>query len=275
MGLFHFKPTEESVLRKIFLHLYARFELLYVRFNWLILKHAYPSRFWRRFFMPLIYLNVYIMLKWGQHGQVMSVKEVQQFLDDHQDVTIAVGSCRCRLGTPNVCDCPMNTDITIQTGADIYSTHFSHDYTHITKEEAITRITRFNKQSLLPIAYSFCLCGGARHVFVLCNCCVHACIPLLAQKIGGFHMVDPGKYMPRIQKEKCVGCGTCVDTCQVNARNLKNEKSQVDPIQCLGCGACAQNCPENATIMVQRPKEILKKQTQPLTSFTSSLQETS
>lgn len=195
------------------------------------------------------------------------MKEVEEFLTSAEDMKIAIGSCRCRLGTPDICDCPLKTDITVKTGADVYTQHFSEDYDLLSKEEAIARIKEFNSEGLLPIAYSFCLCGGAEHVFVLCNCCIHACVPLLAQKIAKFHIIDPGRYVARVDEEQCVGCGTCVETCQVRARTLKEGKPHVNPLLCLGCGACARTCPEDATFMVERPEKVFKKQVGALRSF--------
>lgn len=270
MGLLHFKPDEQSIVRKIFLHLYAKFEILYIRLNWLILKYAYSSRFWRTLFLPFIYLNVFLMLRWGQHGKVMHIEEIKSFLQKQENLEIAIGSCRCRLGTPDICDCAMKADITIKTGAEIYLTHHAEDYERISRQEAIARIKKCTNQGLIPIAYSFCLCGGAQNVFVLCNCCVHACIPLLAQKIGNFHMIDPGDYMAQVDKEKCEGCGTCLETCQVEARSINEGFADIDPLRCLGCGACVQTCPEDASTMVPRPKKVVKEQLQPLRSFLPS-----
>lgn len=235
-----------------------------------MLRYAYPSNFWRRVFLPLIYLNVFVMLRWGQHGQVKTVNEIEAFLHSKEDLRIAIGSCRCRLGIPDVCDCPMKTDITISSGADVYKHTFPEDYEMISKEEAIATIKQLNSQGLIPIAYSFCLCGGARHEFVLCNCCIHACVPLLAQKIGGFHIIDPGERMPYTKAAQCKGCGTCMETCQLEARSIQNGKAHVNPVACLGCGACERNCPESAIVMVERPAKIRRKQVNRLKRFVNA-----
>ena len=48
-----------------------------------------------------------------------------------------------------------------------------------------------------------------------------------------------------INKEKCTGCGDCVDTCPVEALSIKNEKAVVND-ECIDCGACVDTCPNNA-----------------------------
>jgi ferredoxin len=49
-----------------------------------------------------------------------------------------------------------------------------------------------------------------------------------------------------INKEKCTGCGNCVDVCPVEALSIKNEKAFVDNDECIDCGACVNTCPEGA-----------------------------
>ena len=49
-----------------------------------------------------------------------------------------------------------------------------------------------------------------------------------------------------IDKDKCTGCGTCVDTCPVEALKLENDKAVVDADTCIDCGTCVDDCPEGA-----------------------------
>ncbi|MBQ3691601.1 MAG: 4Fe-4S binding protein [Bacteroidales bacterium] len=65
-----------------------------------------------------------------------------------------------------------------------------------------------------------------------------------------------------IDKEKCKGCGLCVETCkfqvlqlsqQVNLKGY-NPAFMVNPQNCTGCTNCAVICPD-AVITVYRAKE--------------------
>lgn len=56
--------------------------------------------------------------------------------------------------------------------------------------------------------------------------------------------------MPRtmavtIDKEKCNACGTCVDSCPVEAIKLE-DNAVVDEENCIDCGTCVDECPEGA-----------------------------
>ena len=51
----------------------------------------------------------------------------------------------------------------------------------------------------------------------------------------------------KVDKEKCDGCGTCVDICSAGILKVKNGKSVAEnPDQCILCRACEASCPNHA-----------------------------
>lgn len=51
----------------------------------------------------------------------------------------------------------------------------------------------------------------------------------------------------KLEKEKCTGCGKCIEVCPHKVFDFKNGKSDIiDKDGCMECGACAKNCPFNA-----------------------------
>jgi MinD superfamily P-loop ATPase len=68
-------------------------------------------------------------------------------------------------------------------------------------------------------------------------------------------------FKPEIDKEKCNGCGLCVEKCKFKALKLKDGKAEVDPLLCEGCGACEVLCPRGAIKMnpVQNGEIKIKK----------------
>ena len=50
----------------------------------------------------------------------------------------------------------------------------------------------------------------------------------------------------KIDVEKCVGCGTCVEECPSDALSLEDEIAVVDDDLCVECGLCIEVCPSEA-----------------------------
>lgn len=55
----------------------------------------------------------------------------------------------------------------------------------------------------------------------------------------------PQTMAATVDKEKCTACGTCVDTCPVEAIKVE-DKAIVDEENCIDCGTCVDECPEKA-----------------------------
>ena len=53
---------------------------------------------------------------------------------------------------------------------------------------------------------------------------------------------------PKVNKEECTGCGTCVEECPVEAIIIDENEScaVVDEDECVDCGACEEACPAGA-----------------------------
>ena len=59
-----------------------------------------------------------------------------------------------------------------------------------------------------------------------------------------FHTVT--SYIARVNEDNCIGCGTCVERCPMQAIELSNDdKAIVDDNMCIGCGVCAHLCPQD------------------------------
>jgi electron transfer flavoprotein alpha subunit len=53
--------------------------------------------------------------------------------------------------------------------------------------------------------------------------------------------------MVEVDKEKCCGCGNCVEVCPFGILEIKDGKVNVkDSSECKKCGACVIACPDKA-----------------------------
>ena len=51
----------------------------------------------------------------------------------------------------------------------------------------------------------------------------------------------------KIDKNKCISCGSCVASCPVNAISFdKDGKAVIDKNKCISCGTCYAVCPVEA-----------------------------
>jgi len=64
---------------------------------------------------------------------------------------------------------------------------------------------------------------------------------------------NPESISTKVQKmysrDKCIGCGECVDICPIEACELTADGIVNDNSTCLRCGLCAEVCPARATEM--------------------------
>ena len=69
-------------------------------------------------------------------------------------------------------------------------------------------------------------------------------------KTGGWRT-----FIPKIDLDKCISCGTCEKVCPEGAielikhKNYDKNKPKVDFDFCKGCGVCAEECPVKAIKM--------------------------
>ncbi|MFO7616009.1 MAG: glycyl-radical enzyme activating protein [Bacteroidales bacterium] len=76
---------------------------------------------------------------------------------------------------------------------------------------------------------------------------------------------NPESISPKVQKmyskSRCIGCGSCVESCPQNALKLTPDGIVTDFERCDLCGICADVCPTRAMEMSGRPasvEEIMK-----------------
>jgi formate hydrogenlyase subunit 6/NADH:ubiquinone oxidoreductase subunit I len=103
----------------------------------------------------------------------------------------------------------------------------------------------------------------------ICHCCGCCCVVLAGIKESGKYFTHPSNFLPEVDPDLCIGCGICVDSCQIHAVTMNDEAngaqvSSMDREKCIGCGVCASTCPEGAVSMTRRqtlhvPPKTLKE----------------
>lgn len=117
----------------------------------------------------------------------------------------------------------------------------------IDKNEAL-EILRKNEEEGLVLQSQ-----NAKQPGFICSCCGCCCGVLTGLK----PFPNPAqflstKFYAEINPELCVGCGTCIKRCQMDAIISVKERSKVKPKRCIGCGNCAAVCPEKAIQLIKK-----------------------
>lgn len=90
----------------------------------------------------------------------------------------------------------------------------------------------------------------------ICSCC-SCCCGLLRSLVRMPRPIDfvGSDYYAVVDPERCIGCETCIDRCQMAALKMEENISKVDRDRCIGCGNCVPTCPEEA-IHLQKKENI-------------------
>ena len=115
----------------------------------------------------------------------------------------------------------------------------------ISKEEAIKIINKASDEGLVHKAFHIHL-NPELDEEAICNCCKCCC--------GNFSMFWNGsspyhsftRYLAEVNDGDCIGCGTCVEKCPMEAIELEENIANINEDRCIGCGVCVHHCPEEA-----------------------------
>jgi len=58
--------------------------------------------------------------------------------------------------------------------------------------------------------------------------------------------------MVKIDSDKCVGCGGCIDLCPSIAISMIDDLVTIDDQLCTECGICVKVCPMNAPVQTDK-----------------------
>ncbi len=169
---------------------------------------------------------------------------------------IVINRCMCRMGAAargNPCK-KTHREETCMAFGEWAKLAVAGGVRPISKEEAL-EIMRQNEEDGLVLQPN-----NYRKVDFVCACCGCCCGILKVQKA----LPDPAvvwahNFYATVDAGSCVGCGTCVERCQVDAIRM-DEKSSAAVIsleRCIGCGNCVVTCASEALKLVKKDEETV------------------
>lgn len=142
---------------------------------------------------------------------------------------ISVGPCSCRRARRLMGEGCGHLEEDMCMYLNDNAINFSNAGSHrlIDKAEAYEILKRAEDNGLV---HELNQTDGFMETSAICNCCGCSCFSL---RIGAYlRMPDTirSNYVARVDKDKCVACGQCVENCQMNALKLGKKLCSIEPI---------------------------------------------
>lgn len=189
------------------------------------------------------------------------IESVQEIVLPFQEVSkiinntdfIGVGNCFCRVAQDLLNDPCKKTDLrrTCMLFGDMANFLISQNFIEkISKERAMEILHSCEEAGLVHKAVME-ENDPNKEITAICNCCDCCCGTISLYHKGANAFSDLTSYLAIVNEEDCVGCGTCVEKCNIHAIELIDDKSTIDESKCMGCGICVHHCPASAMQLIK------------------------
>ena len=141
---------------------------------------------------------------------------------------ISVGPCSCRRSRRLMGEGCGHLEDDMCMYLNDNAVNFSKIGSHrlITKEEAYEILQRAEDNGLV---HEINQTPGFEDATAICNCCGCSCYALRIAELFRSKNAIRSNFTARVDKDKCVACGMCVENCQTNAIRLGQKNSAFDP----------------------------------------------
>lgn len=118
----------------------------------------------------------------------------------------------------------------------------------ITKDEARRILAEAEEAGLVH-----CSTNTSEMINFICNCCSCHCGIMESIKLSGSpNAAADSSFITQLDADACIGCGECIERCQVETLTLDGDTVALNTERCLGCGLCISTCPAEALKLVPR-----------------------
>ncbi len=174
--------------------------------------------------------------------QVIPYKRARSIILKNPD-HIALLDCPCRAAQKNPCQ-PEDVCLVIgEPFAGFIVAHHPDKARWITQQEAMAIMAAEDERG--HVHHAFFKDAMLDRFYAICNCCSCCCGAMNAHR-NGTPMLAPSGYVSEVDRERCIGCGLCLEYCQFDAIRMEDEKATVVFENCMGCGVCTSKCGQDA-----------------------------
>ncbi|TKJ18564.1 MAG: hypothetical protein CEE43_17640 [Promethearchaeota archaeon Loki_b32] len=189
--------------------------------------------------------------------KVITTQNVEEIIQKFDE--IAVGHCFCRHHQDLLSNPCKQTDIRENCFTFGKSAKYVAEQGFgrmISKQEALTILKASEKDGLVHKAWHP-HSDISKAETSICNCCKCCCGIFDWWRKGTTAIINSTNFLSYIDKNMCIGCGTCMEKCPVDAiQGDDNNKAERTAEWCIGCGVCAHFCPENAISLLEGMRTV-------------------
>lgn len=179
-------------------------------------------------------------------GTVMPYEQARKLIE--QQSKIVVAPCICRREHSMIGEgCGKLPEACLVFSSAAYFYENNGLGRSISREEAIKILERAEAEALVLQP------TNAQKIHSMCLCCGDCCQILKnLKRLPHPAALVHANYFVQIRKEDCIGCETCVERCQMDAIDMRDDVAEVDLDRCIGCGLCVPTCSVKAIDLIRK-----------------------
>ena len=152
-------------------------------------------------------------------NESISLEHISHWLDKY-DGKYAASPCSCRRSRKTFdegcADDPEGWCVAVGDMAD-YVVETGKGGRYITREEALDIFRQAEENGFV---HQITNIDGENKIFAICNCNVNVCYALRTSQLFNTPNMSRSAYVAKVEKDKCVACGRCVEYCPAGAVKL-------------------------------------------------------
>ena len=146
------------------------------------------------------------------------IEHIEHWLDKYEG-KYAASTCSCRASRrvmgEGCADDPADWCIAVGDMADyVVETDRGH---YVTREEVYDILRQAEDNGFV---HQITNIDGENKIFAICNCNVNVCYALRTSQLFNAPNLSRSAYVAKVEKDKCVACGRCVEVCPAGAAKL-------------------------------------------------------
>ncbi len=181
------------------------------------------------------------------HQEILAYEQIGELIAA-QD-RFAVAPCICRRHTSLAgegCDAPEETCLMFGDWADYY--------VRCDRGRSIDRAEVMEILAQADAANLVLQPSNSRDIAFLCCCCGCCCgILNRFQSHPRPSEIVANPFIAQYESEVCLGCGVCLERCQMQALAEADDLVTLNADRCIGCGLCVSTCPSGALTLARKP----------------------